>query len=113
MDNHTETTHNLIEYLLSIPGLSQSGPTATQDSRAATLPQKAAPLTEAQHRETALQIASFMDEMPGGFFIYRADGDEEILYANQALLRIFGCGTMQEFREMTGNSFRGIVHPDD
>ena len=55
----------------------------------------------------------FMDEMPGGFFIYHADGDEQIIYANAALLRIFQCSTMDEFKELTGNSFRGMVHHDD
>ncbi len=59
------------------------------------------------------QVRHFADEMPGGFFIYRADGNEDILYANDAMLRIFACDTMEEFREWTGNSFRGIVHPDD
>jgi len=54
-----------------------------------------------------------MDEMPGGFFIYHADGDEEIIYANKALLRMFQCDTMEEFRHLTGNSFKGLVHPDD
>ncbi len=58
-------------------------------------------------------IKHFADEMPGGFFIYRATGNEDILYANDAMVRIFGCDTMREFREWTGNSFRGIVHPDD
>ena len=29
------------------------------------------------------------------------------------MLRIFECDTMEEFVELTGNSFRGIVHPDD
>ena len=47
------------------------------------------------------------------FFIYRADEEETLIYANEAMLRIFQCDTMQEFRELTGNSFRGIVHPDD
>ena len=59
------------------------------------------------------QIIRFMDEMPGGFFIYHADGDEKLIFANQAMLRIFQCETLDEFRAMTGNSFRGIVHPDD
>ncbi len=59
------------------------------------------------------QVRHMADEMPGGFFIYRADGNEDILYANDAMLRIFGCDTMEEFRDWTGNSFRGIVHPDD
>ena len=27
-----------------------------------------------------------IDQMPGGFLIYRADGAEEIIHANQALL---------------------------
>jgi PAS domain S-box-containing protein len=55
----------------------------------------------------------FMDEMPGGFLIYRASQGEEIIYANRSLLRIFQCETMEEFRAHTGNSFRGLVHPDD
>lgn len=59
------------------------------------------------------QLKRFMDWMPGGFFIYRADGAEELLYANEATLRIFGCDTMEELRALTGGSFRGIVHPED
>ena len=59
------------------------------------------------------QIIRFMDEMPGGFFIYHAAGDEKLIFANQAMLRIFQCETLDEFRALTGNSFRGIVHPDD
>lgn len=55
----------------------------------------------------------FVDKLPGGFFIYHADEGEELIYANEAMLTIFNCGSMEEFREYTGNSFRGIVHPDD
>jgi len=58
-------------------------------------------------------LKKITDEMPGGFFVYQAGGDEEIIYANMAMLRIFECDTMEEFVELTGNSFRGIVHPDD
>ncbi len=57
-------------------------------------------------------INTLIDQMPGGFLIYRAD-NEEILYANQALLRIFNCDTMEDFQQCTGNSFRGLVHPQD
>ncbi len=59
------------------------------------------------------EVKKFLDEMPGGFFIYQADEKEQILYANQALLRIFNCDTFAEFKELTGNSFHGIVHPQD
>ncbi len=70
--------------------------------------------TAQQHDlRTALDIISFMDEIPGGFFIYYANGSEDIIYANRGVLRIFQCETMQQFRELTGNSFRGLVHPED
>ena len=62
---------------------------------------------------TTLHLKTLIEQMPGGFFIYRANGNEDILYANHALLQIFNCGDMKEFRELTGNSFRGLVHPDD
>lgn len=61
----------------------------------------------------ALNIMKFMDEMPGGFLIYLADEEQTIVYANRALLQIYQCDSMREFRELTGNSFRGMVHPDD
>ncbi len=60
-----------------------------------------------------LKSKQITDEMPGGFFIYRADESEDIIYANKAMFRIFNCSSLEEFREHTGNSFKGIVHPDD
>lgn len=61
----------------------------------------------------AEQLLSLMDEMPGGFFIYRADGNEDLLYANTATLRIFGCDSFDELCGITKGSFRGLVYPDD
>lgn len=55
----------------------------------------------------------FVDQMPGGFFAYSAAEDGEVLYLNKAALKIFGCETLEEFAELTGNTFRGMVHPDD
>lgn len=54
-----------------------------------------------------------MNEMPGGFFIYRADQTEQIVYANKAVLRIFQCDNMKEFQSLTGNSFKGVVYSED
>ena len=42
----------------------------------------------------------------------KTTGNQEIIYANKSMLRIFNCSSMEEFQELTGNSFRGIVHPD-
>ena len=53
------------------------------------------------------------EQIPGGFFIYRADETSEIVYVNNAVLRIYGCETIEEFRKLTGNTFRGMVHPKD
>ncbi|MBO4902307.1 MAG: GGDEF and EAL domain-containing protein [Lachnospiraceae bacterium] len=51
--------------------------------------------------------------LPGGFFIYESGGNEEILFAEDNVVKLYGCETLVEFRELTGNSFHGMVHPDD
>ncbi len=59
-------------------------------------------------------MAKLFSAMPGGFFVYCADFDqEEILYANHALLKIYDCDTAEEFMELTGGTFRGMVHESD
>ncbi len=51
--------------------------------------------------------------MPGGFFIYRAEGDEELIYANDAVISLFGCDDLEDFKKLTGYTFRGMLHPED
>ena len=64
--------------------------------------------------EQALQVIEQIGEdMPGGFFIYKATGNEELLYANKAVFKIFGCETLEEFKELTGYTFKGMLYPDD
>jgi PAS domain S-box-containing protein len=64
--------------------------------------------------ETDLSIlADIIEKMPGGFFIYSATGDQNLLYVNDVMIDIFGCKDLAEFEELTGNTFKGIVHPDD
>nr|WP_316615491.1 response regulator [uncultured Ruminococcus sp.] len=53
------------------------------------------------------------EQIPGGFFIYRADTRMELLYVNNAVLDMYGCKNEEEFRELTGYTFRGMVHPED
>ena len=63
------------------------------------------------------EILQKMDEiseyLPGGFFIYRAGEGEELISFNRELLKLYGFADGEEFRAFTGNSFRGMVHPDD
>ena len=51
--------------------------------------------------------------LPGGVFVYHADEMEELITFNSEVMKIFGCDTAEEFRTLTGNSFKGMVHPDD
>lgn len=66
-----------------------------------------------QDASSKLNPSDIFDAIPGGFFIYYAHGNEELIYANTQLLMIFGCETLEELRELTHNSFKGLVHPED
>ena len=65
------------------------------------------------HIEMMPTLLAVGDTLPGGFFVYRNDESQEIFYVNRAALRIFDCADMEQFRELTGGTFRGLVHPDD
>ena len=51
--------------------------------------------------------------MPGGFFIYKAAAPETLIYANKAVFQIYGCSNLEEFKALTGFTFRGMVYPED
>ncbi|MBQ9299367.1 MAG: PAS domain-containing protein, partial [Clostridia bacterium] len=63
--------------------------------------------------ENTLSIVEEIGEhMPGGFFIYKSR-DDRLLYANRAVIDIFGCRDLEDFKQLTGFTFRGMLHPDD
>lgn len=51
--------------------------------------------------------------LPGGFFIYEADGEEKIIFAEKNVVKLFGCDDFQDFMDYVGGTFKGMVHPDD
>ncbi len=53
------------------------------------------------------------EQVPGGFFVYSAKEPFELFYVNSAVLDIYGCENLDEFKELTGYTFRGMVYPDD
>lgn len=65
------------------------------------------------NEESLSVVEEIGNHMPGGFFIYKAQPPEELLYANASVVETFGCDTLEEFKELTGFTFRGMVHPDD
>lgn len=100
--------HSVIENVLSLIGHLRGRPSPERLREAGE-----AARMNGQELRAVLEYIDFMEKMPGGFLIYRAEGDEEILFANSGLLRIFQCETMEEFRGWTNNSFRGLVAPED
>ncbi len=107
------TDHNLIENIIAILNMPKHHTLDTGSHEKKNIVSEFSSEPELHNLQTAQEIIKFMDEMPGGFLIYRADGEEEIIYANKALLRIFQCNTLKEFQQFTGNSFRGMVYADD
>ena len=63
--------------------------------------------------QTLPVIEQIGSHMPGGFFIYRSEGDGEILYVNEAVIELFGCEDLEDFKEFTGYTFKGMVAPGD
>lgn len=55
----------------------------------------------------------FLDRIPGGLFRYQADGEGLIDYVSFDVLEMMGCESYAQFLEVTGNTFLGMVWPDD
>lgn len=51
--------------------------------------------------------------LPCGMFIYRVEGDQNILFADNNVVHLYGCESFEEFIDYIGNSFHNMVHPDD
>ncbi|WP_051204872.1 bifunctional diguanylate cyclase/phosphodiesterase [Butyrivibrio sp. VCD2006] len=53
------------------------------------------------------------NDVPAGFFVYIADENDEIVFADSNIIRMYECDSMEEFMELTGGRFRGMVYPED
>ncbi len=58
-------------------------------------------------------IKQMAEVIPGGFFVYSEEGDRKLIYQNKKVLDIYGCETLDEFKELTGYTFEGMVYPED
>lgn len=102
--------HNLMEHILSLLQFLQEKGIPVDQSAGMEI---ASLLPEDPALWVAYETVRFMDQIPGGFLIYRADGEELVVYGNSGLLRIFRCDTWEQFQTLVRGSFRGLVHPDD
>ena len=65
------------------------------------------------NEQTIPVVEAIGRRMPGGFFMYQAAKPEKLLYVNQAVIDIFGCDDLEDFKALTGYTFKGMIHPDD
>lgn len=64
------------------------------------------------HLGFALQDIS--QHLPGAFLIYKADRvNDELLFANQEMVRFVGCTDLEDLLAFTDHSFRNLIHPDE
>jgi len=105
--------HNLIEHMLILLNSAHENHIDTDLLLQSGHPSIYSLLPDRATVDSVCEIMNFMDEMPGGFLIYLADGNEQILFANKALLRIFQCDSFTEFQEFVGNSFKNMVYHED
>ena len=71
-------------------------------------------LVESRYSRNYLeQMRMDATDAPGGVLVYYADGDEEIIHANDYVVELFECDSVDDFMEYSHGSFRGLVHPDD
>ena len=62
----------------------------------------------------ALMLArEFLGNFPGGMFRYLAEGPDTLDCVSAGMLSLFGCADAAAFSELTGDTFTGLVHPDD
>lgn len=92
-------SHNLIDHILA--RLDKPGSAAIED------------LSFTDVSEFTREIENFLDEIPGGFFIYKDNETQDIIYANRALIKICGCDDYRDFLDYTKGSFRHLVHESD
>ena len=60
---------------------------------------------------TGFEISGKFAEMSaGGAFVYRADESRELIFADEGMISLFECENPEDFKELTGNSFNGIVN---
>lgn len=70
-------------------------------------------MSEMKRDSLGFSARSIAARIPGAFLIYEADGDKKILFANDSMIKLFGCDDLNDFLDYTSRSFRGIVYKDD
>lgn len=60
-----------------------------------------------------LSTRNILKNLPVSFMVYKADESEEILLVSASLLKLCECSDFKEFKDYTGGTFHGFIHPKD
>lgn len=60
-----------------------------------------------------MTLEKLSDNMPGALLVYKNNGNEDIVFVSDAIVKIFGCDSIDDFMKFTGGSFSTIVYPED
>lgn len=67
-----------------------------------------------RHRESlGLSFNELVGNVPAAILVYKAYGNEEVVFANRQVIDLFECSDLDDFLDHTKGTFRGVVHPDD
>ena len=60
-----------------------------------------------------MTIDKLSANMPGALLVYKANENEDIIFASDEIAKIFECDSVRDFIKFTGGSFMTIVYPED
>ena len=60
-----------------------------------------------------ITIEKLSKNMPGALLVYKNNETEDIVFVSDAIVKIFGCDSSEDFMKFTGGSFSTIVYPED
>ena len=59
-------------------------------------------------------LGEVSEYLPGAFLIYKAEPtDDTLLFANNEMIKLAGCDSLDDFMTHSGGSFRNLLHLDD
>lgn len=59
------------------------------------------------------QYRDLLDQLPGGVFAFRWNGEGEPLFVNSTMLTILGADSLDEIKEYAGGDYSSIIYPGD
>lgn len=71
-------------------------------------------LGENKHRtQFGFNLSEVAGSMPGGMLVCKATEDQEILFANRAMIDLLECDSFEDFMHYTGGTFFSILYPGE